>query len=117
MKRGDRVSLFSHDGFQRYLTIASVGDPSGLNDGLTCYTTNEGSKFYMKPELFTGRHYNAGDRNFWIICDDAIEDLALEADEFAKILQEAIASGSVKPETLENLADAMQELASATAGK
>lgn len=64
MKVGDKVALFSHDGFRRFLTITETGIPSGVNN-LTCYKTNEGSTFYMKPESSTGKHYN-GNRAFWI---------------------------------------------------
>lgn len=66
MKSGDRVALFSHDGFRRFLTIAATHIPSGI-DSLTCYKTNEGSTFYMKPDLSTGRHYNVGNKAFWIV--------------------------------------------------
>lgn len=66
MKVGDRVALFSHIGFRRFLTITESHLPSGI-DKFTCYKTNEGLTFYMKPELGTGRHYNVGNKAFWIV--------------------------------------------------
>jgi len=68
MKVGDRVALFSHNGFRRFGTISKVGIPSGL-DNRTCYELTDGSKFFMKPELGTGRYYNVGNKAFWIVGD------------------------------------------------
>lgn len=66
MKVGDKVALFSHTGFRRVLTISEVGVSSGINSS-ACYKTSESSVFYMKPELFTRRHYNVGNKAFWIV--------------------------------------------------
>jgi hypothetical protein len=73
MKVGDLAALFSHDGFRRKLTILEVGVTDPLGSGLACYRTSSGLGtfkpdllFYIKPELGTGRRYNAGNRAFWI---------------------------------------------------
>jgi hypothetical protein len=63
----EKVALFSHNGFRRFLFITEEGLPSGLNNGLAAFRTDEGSLFYMKPELNTGRHYNVGNKAFWVI--------------------------------------------------
>ena len=68
MKVGDRVALSSHNGFCGFGTISKVGIPSGL-DNRTCYELTEGSRFFMKPELGTGRYYNVGNKAFWITRD------------------------------------------------
>lgn len=70
MRIGDRVSLFSDSGFQGFLTIVEVGVSSGLGDGLTCYKMNDGTLFYMRPEIRTGRHFNVGNKAFWIVASD-----------------------------------------------
>ena len=66
MKVGDKVKFFSHGEFRRVLTIVEVGIPSGI-DNLTAYRTDENTLFYMKGELGTGKHYNVGNRAFWIM--------------------------------------------------
>jgi hypothetical protein len=66
MKVGDQVALFSHDGFRRFCIISKSRVPSTF-DGTPCYETTDGTLFYLKPELGTGRHYNVGNKAFWIV--------------------------------------------------
>ena len=66
MQVGDRVFLHSYDGFRREVFIKESGVTRPDFDGLTCYKTNEGSFFYMKSEVGTGRYYNVGNRSFWL---------------------------------------------------
>lgn len=66
MKIGDKVALFSHDGFHRFEFISESGVPSGFGKG-SCCKTSSGALFYMRSELNTGRMYNVGNQAFWII--------------------------------------------------
>jgi hypothetical protein len=67
MKLGDRATLYSHNGFIRFVDIVGFGIPDPLVGQKTCYRTNDDALFYMKPELNTGKHYNVGNSAFWII--------------------------------------------------
>lgn len=64
MKVGDKVALFSHDGFRRFEFISEFGVPSGFGGG-SCYKTSSGALFYTRPELNTGRVYNVGNQAFY----------------------------------------------------
>lgn len=67
MEIGQRVSLHSHDGFRRFVTINRIAVFQGSEFALRfCYETNEGSEFHMTPDPETGRRFNVSGKDFWI---------------------------------------------------
>lgn len=66
MKKGDRLALYNHQGFIEFGEVAEVGLPNEFNS-LSCFKDTKGQLFYMKPELYTGRHYNVGNKALWVI--------------------------------------------------
>ncbi len=71
MKVGDIVFLETYCRSPRKGIITKVGIPSGMGDNLTTYEVEVQDfpfplKFYMKPELRSGKHFNVGNRAYWI---------------------------------------------------
>lgn len=64
MKIGDKVSMYSYDGFRRHLTVSAINIAYDLN-GKPCFKTEEGPMFYMQPEL--DKHYKVGNHAFWVL--------------------------------------------------
>lgn len=64
MKAGDKAALFSNQGFVRFVTIKQSGVDSGRGK---CYTIDNGSFFYMKSEVGTGRMYSVISSKYWLI--------------------------------------------------
>jgi len=67
MEIGQKVALYSHNVFYRFLTIERIAAFQGAKLELKfCYETNEGSAFDMNPDPETGHRFNVGNRAFWI---------------------------------------------------
>jgi len=67
MKIGQKVALYYHNVFYRFLTIDRITDfKSESGDIIFGYQTNEGSAFDMNPDPETGRRFNVSGKNFWI---------------------------------------------------
>jgi hypothetical protein len=65
------VTIHSYGRFVGYGTIIRDQVPSGI-DSLSCYEVAVDSLlcpalFYKKPELRTGKHFNVGNKAFWML--------------------------------------------------
>lgn len=65
MKKGDLVPRFSYDGLKSFVTIAEV---NVFCPGYDCpfVKTSKGAIFHAVPDPETGRHYNKGNKAFWL---------------------------------------------------
>jgi hypothetical protein len=63
MKVGNRVIRYSEFGKRKEELIVEDNVPAGLE---LCFKTSDGALFYMKQEPKTGRHYNVGNKAFWL---------------------------------------------------
>jgi len=67
MEIGQKVALYSHNVFYRFLTIERIAAFQVSELELKfCYETNEGSAFDMNPDPDTGRRFYIANKTFWI---------------------------------------------------
>lgn len=76
MNIGSIVAVVSERGFERFGTIVATGVLSHFTYGQHCFMIGEdGSMFYMEPDIETGKWYKVDNKTVWIVSAPVVSEV------------------------------------------